>query len=345
MTKKQVKNIFRVVLLVGTVISLFYVPWELVYAWILPLPDTVQQQVEEAVEKHKLDGIIVYVDKAGQPPAWYSAGWKDRANKIPANPKDLFKIGSVRKMYVALAITKLVNAGRLDLDRTLVEFFPELDGRIENADQITLRLLVQHRSGIPDYTYTPDYWTYPPETFEAKLDLILDQPAEFEPDADYAYSNTNYLLLGRIIDQTLGYDRRQYIKEAILQPNGLNNTYCYLSEVNMDDVMGGYYVGVEEDIKTTNYGGMLATAEDVGKFIRAMNDGSIFEDGEQEIYSSLYVYEHTGLVPGYQTIARYHKDMDAVVIQFVNTTNFNGYTWSTGEIVYSRVMKILRKGE
>lgn len=59
--------------------------------------------------------------------------------------------------------------------------------------------------------------------------------------------------------------------------------------------MRGYYVGVEEDIKTTDYGSMIATAEDVGIFLRALNDGSLFEEGEQEIYSSIYVYEHTGL--------------------------------------------------
>lgn len=63
---------------------------------------------------------------------------------------------------------------------------------------------------------------------------------------------------------------------------------------------------------------------------------------EQEIYSSIYVYEHTGLLPGYQSIAKYHKDIDAVVVQLVNTTDFNGYTWNLSEIVYNRVVKIVR---
>ena len=69
----------------------------------------------------------------------------------------------------------------------------------------------------------------------------------------------------------------------------------------------------------------------------------MFEDGERRIYSSIYKYDHTGLIPGYQSIARYHKDIDTVVIQFVNTTDFEGYTWSLSEIVYNRIVEILRR--
>ncbi len=67
-----------------------------------------------------------------------------------------------------------------------------------------------------------------------------------------------------------------------------------------------------------------------------------FNDGEQEIYSSIYDYEHTGLIVGYQSIARYHKEIDAVVVQLNNTTNFNGYDWSLAEIIYSRIVKIVK---
>jgi hypothetical protein len=87
---------------------------------------------------------------------------------------------------------------------------------------------------------------------------------------------------------------------------------------------------------------MLSTAEDVGIFLRALNDGSVFNEGEQEIYSSIYVYEHTGLIVGYQSIAEYHKDIDTVVIQFNNTTNFDGYDWNLAEIVINRIVKIVR---
>lgn len=86
---------------------------------------------------------------------------------------------------------------------------------------------------------------------------------------------------------------------------------------------------------------MIANAQDVGIFLRALNNGSLFNGNEQSTYSGLYEYEHTGLLPGYQSIARYHKDIDAVVIQFVNTTGKN--TWTQAEVVYNRIVKIVKK--
>lgn len=329
-------------LFVGTVTSMFFVPWILVRAWIAPLPDTVQEQLNEGI-KYGFDGMIVYVDQAGKPPAFYAAGWKNRENKIPADPKSLFKIASIGKLYDAVAIAKLVNDGRLSLDKTLADYFPELVGRIENAEKITLRIIVQHRSGIPNLTNTPNFWTDPPKSSKEALERVLDLPANFEPGEDYEYSNTNYLLISLLIEKVTGDSKFQFIKKEILDPLGLKNTFGSIHDVNMDRLMSGYYVGVENDIKTADYGSMVATAEDVGIFLRALNDGSLFEKGEQEIYSSIYKYEHTGLIPGYQSIAKYHKDIDTVVIQFNNTTNFDGYDWNLAEIIYNRIVKILRK--
>jgi D-alanyl-D-alanine carboxypeptidase len=324
----------------ASIASLFFVPWIIVKAWIMPLPDTVQEQVSDAIG-YGFDGMIVYVDQAGKPPEFYAAGWHDRKNKIPADPKALFKIASISKLYLAVAITKLVKDKHLSLDETLAHYFPELEGRIENAEKITLRMMVQHRSGIPNLTDNPGFWETPPKSSEEALEFALDLPANFEPDEDYGYSNTNYLLLSELIDKEVGYSHHQYIKEKILIPLGLSNTFGSLSEVDIADVMSGYYVGYDDDLKTEE-NGMLATAEDVGIFLRALNEGSVFDEGEQEIYSSIYVYDHTGLVPGYQSIAKYHKDIDTVVIQFMNTTNFDGYNWNLSEVFYSRIVKILR---
>lgn len=77
MKKKQIKRILRILFIIASISSLYFVPWILVKAWILPLPDTVQEQVEEAIG-HGFDGMIVYVDKAGEHPEFYAAGWHDR---------------------------------------------------------------------------------------------------------------------------------------------------------------------------------------------------------------------------------------------------------------------------
>lgn len=343
MTKQKTKQILRILFIAASIGSLYFVPWILVKAWILPLPDTVQEQVDQAIG-HGFDGMIVYVDEGGKPPAFYTGGWKDRENKIPADPNSLFKIASISKLYAAVSIAKLAKANRLSLDKTLDYYFPELVGRIENAEKITLRLMVQHRSGIPNFTDNPTYWENEQENGKNALDFALDLPASFEPDKGYEYSNTNYLLLRQIIEKVTGNSHEQYIKEEILIPLGLKNTFFSLKEVNLDDVMSGYYVGYEEDFKAREYG-MLATAEDVGIFLRALNDGSVFKEGEQEIYSAIYEYEHGGLVVGYQSLAEYHEDIDTVVVQFINTTDFEGYEWNLSEIIINRIVKILKRKE
>ncbi|MEM9722078.1 MAG: serine hydrolase domain-containing protein [Bacteroidota bacterium] len=341
MTKKKTKQILRIVFIIARISSLFFVPWLLVKAWILPLPDTIQEQVEEAIG-HGFEGMIVYIDQAGHPPQYFTSGWHNRESKAPAKPHALFKIASISKLYDAVAVSKLVSDGRLSLDKSLADYLPELAGRIEYAGNITLRLMIQHRSGIPNFTDAPNFWAAPTETFEESLALILDKSANFEPGEDYEYCNTNYLLINKIMDNELGYGNFQFIQEEILLPLKLNNTFSSLDEVNMDHVMSGYHIGHPFDLKKDEHG-MLATAEDVGIFLRALNDGSLFEPGEQEIYASIYKFEHGGWVPGYQSFANYHKDLDAVVIEFYSTTDPKLYYWNLSEIINNRIAKILKR--
>jgi len=341
MNKKRTTWIIRITLLLGTVVSLYFVPWIIVKAWILPLPETVQEQVDEAVELG-LNGVIVYVDKAGAPPALYTAGWHDPKAKIPARADAYFKIASISKLFTAVAIAKLASSGKLSLDKTVADYFPELKGRIANADKITVRMLVQHRSGIPNFTDTPDYWAAPKATSEEKLALILDKPANFAPDTDYEYCNTNYLLLTEIMDKVLGYPHFDFIQQKILNRLELKNTLRSVTEVDPDEIMSGYHVGHPHDLRSDNIG-MVATAEDVGIFLRALNDGTLFNKDENEMYSSLYRYNHSGWVPGYMSFANYNEETDAVVVLFTNTTDRKLYLWNVSEVVCRRIARILQK--
>jgi D-alanyl-D-alanine carboxypeptidase len=349
------KRIVRILRIIGPIIGLITIivipPLDLIPPLIAPLPDTVQAQVNDATN-YGLDGIIVYVDQAGKEPEFYAAGWKNKLTKEPADPHALFKIGSINKLYIATTIAKLASSGSLSLEDTLADFFPELVGRIEYADQITVKMLVQHRSGIPNFTDAAEWDWFTPQTVGDKnLELILDEPADFKPDTKYSYSNTNYLLLARIIDKVLGYSHNEYIENEILAPLGLTNTFFTLDEVEYDDVVSGYWYEYDDDLRYLG-GSMIATAEDVGIFLRALNDGSLLNDNEQAIYSSIYEYDHDGWVPGYHSMARYHEDIDTVVIQFVSTTG--GETWGTANVVggkataisiiiYDRIVRILHR--
>jgi CubicO group peptidase (beta-lactamase class C family) len=344
--KKRVVRILRIIMpIVAITCIIIFPPWDAIWAWLEPLPDTVQEQVDDSID-HGLDGIIVYVDQTGKAPTFYAAGWKNRENQVLVDPHALFKIASISKLYIAAATAKLVHDKRLSLNKSLADYLPEFTGKIENAEKITLKMMLQHRSGIPNYSDHPNYpWASPYKNNKDTYELVLNMPADFKPDEKYSYSNTNYLLIGEILDKSLGYSHHKYIKDEILTPLQLNNTYSLLSEVNLDNVMSGYFVGYDLDIKYKDFiqpgGSMVATAEDVGIFLRALNDGTLFNDDEQEIYSSIYQYEHTGLLPGYYSIARYHKDIDTIVIQFVNTSGGNSELISN--IVYDRIIEILKQ--
>lgn len=136
------KTIMRVLAAIVTFASIyFFAPWEYGLYYLRPLPNTVQQELDEAVDEG-IDGVIVYVDKKGSRPVYYTSGVDNRITQAPVRPDALFKIASIAKLYDAAAVTKLVGDGKLSLDKSLSEYLPFTKGRIENADAITIRMLV-----------------------------------------------------------------------------------------------------------------------------------------------------------------------------------------------------------
>ena len=150
---KRIVRILRIIApLVAIGCAMVFTPmsWDIISVTAAPLPDSVQGQIDSAVD-HGLDGMIVYVDQSGKAPEFYSAGWKNKTAQAKADPYALFKIASISKLYMAAAAAKLANNQSLSLDDTLADYLPELADRIEYSDQITLRMMLQHRSGIPDF--------------------------------------------------------------------------------------------------------------------------------------------------------------------------------------------------
>jgi D-alanyl-D-alanine carboxypeptidase len=301
---------------------------------------SVQEVMDKAVED-RFDGMIVYINQAGNS-SFYSAGFNNRENQIPADPHSLFKIASISKLYLAAATAKLVANDQLSLDAKLSDLLPEVEGKIEYANEISLKIMLQHRSGIRDWSREPEIEG---ETFDDYLSFIArvyDKKAKFKPDKKYKYSNSNYLLLAEILDRTLGYSHQDYIQAEILDPLGLTNTYNSYKDSDTSRVMSGYLIGWDPDLRSWDFplpgGNMVATAEDVGIFLRALIDGTLLTEEEQAIYSSVYEYEHTGWLPGYTSIARYHSDFDAVIVQFVNTSG-KEILWLRLKRIYNRIVR------
>ncbi|MCG8576263.1 MAG: beta-lactamase family protein [Flavobacteriales bacterium] len=306
--------------------------------------ELIQMELDEAVEKN-YDGAILCVHNAHETKL-YTAGYKERDLQIPASADDLFKIASISKLYIAVACAKLINDGTLDKNKSVAEYLPHLADRIENSTDISLRMLIQHRSGIPNFTADSNYpWDEPFATVEETLEFSLDKPADFKPDKRRKYSNTNYLLIGEILNHELGYHHQTYIKSKILIPLNLQNTYGSMSQADTDKMMSGYFEGYEPDIKNNDFvapgGSMVGTAEDVAIFLSALNEGTLLNDNEQSVYNSLYELEHTGLLPGYQSIARYHEDIQTSVVLFVNRSGEN--TWLRFERLYKRIVRHVKR--
>lgn len=312
---------------------------------LMPVCD-IQKVMDRAVES-RFDGMIVYVNTP-EKSLFYSAGWNNREKQIPADPHALFKIASISKLYLAATATKLIADDQLSLDAKLAELLPETEGRIEFADEITLKMMLQHRSGIIDYGFEPEIEGEKFDDYMSYVARVYDKESLFKPDKKYSYSNSNYLLIAEIIDRTLGYSHHDYIQAEILDPLGLVNTFNDYKDSDTTAVMSGYLIGWDPDLRSWDFplpgGNMVATAEDVGIFLRALIDGTLLTNKEQEIYTSIYEYEHTGWLPGYCSIARYHSDIDAIVVQFVNTSD-NEMFWLHLERVYKRIVFTLENEE
>jgi len=293
-------------------------------------PSFVATSVESALAfgvDSGLDGIWVFVDDGSGVPEFKAAGIQNRATLAPADVNSLFKIASISKMFIAVSGARMAAAGIVRLDDTLAFWLPDLATRIGNADRITVRHLLLHRSGVPDFDSQPGFsWEDAHTDIDTVLALALDRPADFEPNARYEYSNTNYLLLGRIFDTALGYDHHLFIQNEILSPLGMVNTYSLLGDTDPALLARGYWNGVDrtEQDYVVPGGSMVSTAQEVGIFLRALANGTLLTPDEQQIYQSLFAgFGHSGWLPGYQSNARYLSNLDTVLVQFVNETGGN----------------------
>lgn len=295
-------------------------------------PLSIQQVMDKAV-RDGVDGISVFVQKKDQEGTSYVSGLQNKENGILFSSDSLFKVASISKLFIAVSVAKLAESGELILDDTLAQWLPDIAENIENSDSITIRLMVQHRSGIPDFDSQTGFgWNQSHTDLDLTLSYALNKPADFSPNDQYSYSNTNYLLIGKILDKALGYSHQTFIEQTILSPLLMHNTYPTIEHAINAGVIGtskndetfvtGYWSG--DDKTALQYlipgGSFISNAEDIGLFMRALNTGDLLTDNERDIYTSLYSFNHSGWLPGYQSVAFYQSDLDTVVIQLINNT-------------------------
>lgn len=294
-----------------------------------PEPDFQATTLQEALDHgigQGVDGFILHINYADGSTESFAAGIQDRGNSTPMDPAALFKIASVSKLFIASAATQLHHQGILSLDDTLATWLPAIASRVQNAQSISLRHMLQHRSGIPDFDSQSGFsWQNSHSDIDQVLAYALDVPADFAPNARYEYSNTNYLLAAKILDEALGYSHRQHIQDFILDPLGMLDTYQEFEDANSELLVRGYWDGADKTLLqyAVPGGSMISTASDVAVFLRALATGGLLSGEEQSTYANVYFYDHSGWLPGYQSIANYEQSIDAAVVLFLNNTGGN----------------------
>jgi len=143
--------------------------------------------------------------------------------KKPATITTRYRIGSISKMFTASMIFQLIEEGKIKLTTTLDTYFPE----IPNASKITISNLLNHRSGIHNFTDDPQYMTYmtQPKTGDEMVKIISKNKVDFEPDAKASYSNSNFVLLGYIIEKITKQPYSKNLEKRICSKIGIKDTY------------------------------------------------------------------------------------------------------------------------
>ncbi len=254
-----------------------------------------------------------------------TAGFSDLVERVPVRPEDRFGVGSITKTFVARVVLQLVEEGKLDLDKTPVDYLNQsIVRRIPNTGTATLRHLLNHQSGIPTWEFQEDWmrkgrgdqmdlghvWGKT-ETLAYCTDDLL--PATNEPGERYSYSNTNYTLLGLVIEAVTGNDAASEIRRRILEPLGLEDTFLE----SFEEIPGGYVhhyhyatprfeadAGVNRGfpeirpylVESTagnlspewTAGGIVSSASDLVRWARAIRDGELLGPAMREEVFTYY---------------------------------------------------------
>lgn len=222
---------------------------------------TLKTKIDSTLSADKIPGAVVVVRLANDEEFQYGSGYANLETGRRVDVNDRFRIGSITKTFVATIVLQLVDEGKLRLDQKVSELLPDVELRM--ADQITVRNLLGHTSGIPNYTGDIGFLLrmfQNPESIITESEIIATaerNPRLFDPSAvdsqgnlRWAYSNTNYTLLGMIIKKVTRNTIEQEINDRIVVPLELEKTYLATSIYTPDDLVRGYM-----DIQSSDYAG------------------------------------------------------------------------------------------
>lgn len=237
-----------------------------------------------AVTEHRTAGVSVAVVKNGRTIVSKGYGFADLENDVPATPETVYRIGSVTKQFTSAAIMRLMEQGKLSLDDTLQKFLPQVPSQ---GNRVTIRHLLNHTSGIKNYTSLGPKWARVMRIdlpTDSMLALFANEPYDFKPGDAYRYNNSGYFLLGMIIEKLSGKSYRQYVKDELFVPLGLTSTiYCDQAPLIKHRAQGyapqpnGGFINAEPLSMTQPYaaGSLCSTVGDLAKWTQALSSGKV----------------------------------------------------------------------
>ena len=260
-------------------------------------PKNFDPRVDEFMQKlHKRSGFNgnVLIAKKGKIIYENSFGWADYLHKDSLQINSKFELASVSKPMTALAVLQLIEQNKVGIDQLVSDFFPGFP-----YEGVTVRQLLTHRSGMPNYVYFVDKIWPDRKKGMSNMDaialMIEHKPARYgKPDGRFHYNNSNYMMLGAIVEKVSGQDFDTYMQEHIFKPAGMKNTAA-LSRVKYDkiptDVIGHDRVwrrSVVQDYLDGPLGdkGIYSTVKDLYLLDRALKDGRLLK---KELLDSAYI--------------------------------------------------------
>lgn len=336
-------------------------------AQVVDLKKQVQQKLDEWHKSGKFPGATVGVVLANGESFGLAVGYSDRETRTPMRPTDRMLAGSTGKTFAAATALQLAADGKLLLDEKVSAYlgkeswFP----RLPNSSDITVRQLMNHTSGLVRYeikdTFTKDLTANPEKVWKPAelLSYLLDEKPPFEAGKGWDYSDTNYIVLGMIIEKVTGKKFYDVANKRIVTKLKLSNTIPQDGLV-LTGVVQGYageknpFGGKDEMISNGRFiinpqfewtgGGWATTSEDLARWAKLMYEGKAFDEsmlpqmldgvsapmlGRETKYGLGVIirktaagtsYGHSGFFPGYMTDMMYFPDKKTAIAVQVNTS-------------------------
>lgn len=243
-----------------------------------------QRILDQTVADGYIPGAVVSVRIPGQQ-AWVGAsGIANRNSGALMDATTLVRIASISKVFTAVVVLQLAEEGQIDLDAPLSTWLPDL---VPNGEQITVRNLLQHTSGLYDYLEDRNFVNQAyrePDRLWAPAELVgyaTQFPPSFRPGAPGAwdYSSTNYVLLGMIVEQVTGRTLAQEMRQRIFDPLKLENTFFAPEEALQGIQARGYSNNIDQTEVAMSFAfataNIVSSAGDVQRFAQALIDGEL----------------------------------------------------------------------